>query len=379
MSDHAELALLPEGLHDDLPPGAAQEAAIIEGFVRRFEAYGYERVKPPLVEFEESLLSGPGAGLARHMFRLMDPISQRMMGVRPDITPQVARIATARLGGRPRPLRLCYSGQVLRVRGTQLRPERQFAQAGCELIGAASLEADGEVVLLATDALDRAGVRDITVDLTAPTLVTTLAAELGLDDAVARRVRVALDAKDIAALSVLPADLRLPFVGLLEAAGPAAVAIDALRRLTLPPPVAGLVDRLAAVADYVQAAAPRLRVTLDAGESRGFEYETGVSFTLFAPRVRGELGRGGRYDLDTGETATGFTLYLDSVRRALPQPKAPDRLYLPHGTPAERAAALREDGWHCVAALEPAAAAAADARRLGCSHILEDGSAVRLD
>ena len=174
MTRHPELALLPEGLHDDLPPGAGHEAETIERLVRHFAGYGYERVKPPLVEFEDSLLSGPGAGLARHMFRLMDPISQRMMGLRPDITPQVARIATTRLAGRARPLRLCYSGQVLRVRGSQLRPERQFAQAGAELIGAGSTEADAEVVLLAAEALAAVGVAGLTVDLTVPALVLLL-------------------------------------------------------------------------------------------------------------------------------------------------------------------------------------------------------------
>ncbi|SVE54273.1 uncharacterized protein METZ01_LOCUS507127, partial [marine metagenome] len=109
MTDYAELALLPEGLHDDLPPFAGHEARSIENLVSQFESHGYERVKPPLIEFEESLLSGPGAGVARHMFRLMDPISQRMMGLRADMTIQVARIAATRLRQAPRPLRLCYA------------------------------------------------------------------------------------------------------------------------------------------------------------------------------------------------------------------------------------------------------------------------------
>ena len=104
MSD-ADRALLPEGLHDDLPPAAEHEAAVIDILLSAFRQHGYARVKPPLVEFEESLLAGPGQGLSRNMFRLMDPISQRMMGLRADMTPQVARIATSRLAKRARPLR----------------------------------------------------------------------------------------------------------------------------------------------------------------------------------------------------------------------------------------------------------------------------------
>ena len=100
-----------------------------------FAAHGYQRVKPPLLEFEDSLLAGSGAAVAEQTFRLMDPDSQRMMGLRADTTPQVARIATTRLADAPRPLRLSYAGQCLRVRGTQLAPDRQIAQAGIELIG----------------------------------------------------------------------------------------------------------------------------------------------------------------------------------------------------------------------------------------------------
>ena len=104
-----------------------------------FAAHGYERVKPPILEFEDSLFAGSGVAVSEQTFRLMDPVSQRMMGLRADTTPQVARIAANRLAGDARPLRLCYAGQVLRVRGTQLAPERQVPQAGIELIGTGSV------------------------------------------------------------------------------------------------------------------------------------------------------------------------------------------------------------------------------------------------
>ena len=134
-NDNDHRGLLPAGLADLLPPDAAREARAIDVAIERFAAFGYERVKPPLVEFEESLLGGPGAALAPQTFRLMDPVSQRMMGVRPDMTVQVARIAVTRLKHEPRPLRLSYGGNVIRVRGNALKPERQFAQVGTELIG----------------------------------------------------------------------------------------------------------------------------------------------------------------------------------------------------------------------------------------------------
>ncbi|HEY8351250.1 MAG TPA: ATP phosphoribosyltransferase regulatory subunit, partial [Sphingomonadales bacterium] len=104
-ADYSERALLPEGFHDDLPPDAEYEASIGERLLARFYAFGYERVSPPLVEFEESLLAGSGRALSRQMFRLMDPASQRMMGIRTDMTIQVARIAGTRLAAAARPLR----------------------------------------------------------------------------------------------------------------------------------------------------------------------------------------------------------------------------------------------------------------------------------
>ena len=132
------LALLPAGLRDLLPPDAEVEAAAVEAMMGCFAAHGYQRIRPPLLEFEDSLLAGSGAAVAEQTFRLMDPVSQRMMGLRADTTPQVARIATTRLAGAPRPLRLSYAGQCLRVRGHHLAPDRQVAQAGIELIGSDS-------------------------------------------------------------------------------------------------------------------------------------------------------------------------------------------------------------------------------------------------
>src|SRR6201995_598756 len=128
-------ALLPAGLRDLLPPDAETEASAVEALMDVFAAHGYQRVKPPLLEFEDSLLAGSGAAVPEQTSRLMAPDSQRMMGVRADTTPQVARIATTRLVNAPRPLRLSYAGQCLRLRGSQLAPDRQVAQAGIGLIG----------------------------------------------------------------------------------------------------------------------------------------------------------------------------------------------------------------------------------------------------
>jgi ATP phosphoribosyltransferase regulatory subunit HisZ len=222
-NDNDHRGLLPAGLADLLPPDAAREARAIDVAIERFAAFGYERVKPPLVEFEESLLGGPGAALASQTFRLMDPVSQRMMGVRPDMTVQVARIAVTRLKHEPRPLRLSYGGNVIRVRGSALKPERQFAQVGTELIGVDSAEADAEAVLLAVDTLRAIGVSDLTVDLNLPTLVAAVANGLNQPAEALNRLRRALDRKDEGGIAKASDDKKVAdlFAGLLRAAGPA--------------------------------------------------------------------------------------------------------------------------------------------------------------
>ncbi len=373
MTDAGTKALLPDGLRDGLPPDAAHESAIAARLVEAFGRFGYARVEPPLVEFEDTLLDGAAASIANATFRLMDPVSQRMMGVRADMTLQVARIATTRLANAPRPLRLAYAGHVLRVRGSQLRPEREFRQAGVELIGAAEAAADAEVIALAATALSDAGVADISADINLPTLVPGLCE--GLDPAARDRLRVALDRKDTEAAAAEGGNL---FAQLLDATGPAPTALAALQAIDLPPEAAAERARLAVVVDLVQAARPDIMITVDPVEHRGFEYHSGLSFTLFARGVRGEIGRGGRYRAGAGETATGFSLFLDSIMRAVPAMQPPSRLFLPFGVSADTAAAVRAKDWICIAGLGPVDDVQGEARRLGCTHILENGEPVAL-
>lgn len=382
VNDNFHRGLLPAGLGDMLPPDAAREAHAIETLTARFAAFGYQRVKPPLVEFEESLLGGPGAAMAAQTFRLMDPVSQRMMGVRTDMTVQVARIATTRLRDAPRPLRLSYAGNVIRVKGSALRPERQFAQAGVELIGSDAPEADAEAVLLAADALRAVGVKGLSVDLNLPTLVTALCQEMALSAATVSRLRRALDRKDEAAVETAlrgeSAERQAVFAALLAATGPALAGVALLRAIRMPDAARAEADRLERAVAMVHEAAPDLRLTIDPVEYRGLEYQTGVSFTLFALGARGELGRGGRYSAGypedgATEPATGFTLYMDAVLAAAHVDLPGRRLYVPAGHRWADMADLQVQGFVAVRGFAPVADPRAEARRLDCSHALLDG------
>jgi ATP phosphoribosyltransferase regulatory subunit len=382
MNDTPHPALLPAGLYDLLPPEAEIEAEVTARLMGVLAAHGYERVKPPLVEFEETLLSGAGAAMASDTFRTMDPISHRMIGVRADMTPQIARIAATRLSHKPRPLRLSYAGQVLRVTGSQMRPERQIGQVGAELIGAGLPAADVEAIAVAGEALAALGVPDLSVDLTLPTLVPAIAEAYGIEGERAAGLRAALDHKDMAAVASLAGEAGGLLARLVAAAGAADATRAALDRLDLPERAGLERDRLGAVLDGLAAAVPALRLTVDPVENRGFEYHTGISFAFFArvgPELGplGELGRGGRYQAGAPaapEPATGFTLYTDTILRTLPPPPPRRRVLMPPGTDPVRARALRAEGWITVAAILSAADWREEARRLDCGYVLEEGA-----
>ena len=374
-NNFTHIALLPAGFKDQLPSVAAHEAHLVQGIIECCEFYGYERVKPPLIEFEDSLFHGPGRSMMGSTFRLMDPLSGRMMGVRADMTVQVSRIATTRLGHLARPLRLCYSGEVLRVTPDNLNPERELVQVGAELVGADVLAADLEVILMAFDALNQAGARNISIDITAPTLLPVLLNSIGLELLHLPELRDALDRKDISAVEKFGGDNSDLLINIMIAAGAWQGGIDKLRKLKLPIEVIEIVDRLEAVASTIASENLGLEVTIDPVENRGFEYYSGLGFSFFSKGIRGELGRGGRYNLNekSAESSCGFTLYMETLLRASLEPIKKNKLFIPAGENRLVILGFQADGWSTVSGLENVNNESVEAKRLGCSHFLKDG------
>jgi len=360
----ANPSLLPEGLRDRLPPEAEALGRVRGAVLWVAEMNGYARVEPPLAEFETTLLGRLKSSRSTDLLRMLDPISQRMLALRPDITAQVGRIAATRMAHRARPLRLCYAGQVLKVRGTMLRPEREMCQAGCEIVGTDGVAAVVEAIRVALDALAAAGATGLSIDLTLPDLVPLLAAgpmPLAPDriDAVIHE----LDGKDAGALADLGASAYLP---LIEAAGPVDSAIARLSTLDSGGLLASRIDGVRAIAAAI---GERATVTLDPTERHGFEYQSWIGFSIFAAGVRGEVGRGGSYTIvhagDTEEPAVGFSLFLDPIVGAGVAPVGRERVFLPLGTDPAVAATIHAEGRATVAAL----AVSDDAAALGCTHV----------
>ncbi len=358
--------LLPEGLEDRLPQAAAAAARIERAALGEMHAWGYDPVAPPLIEFESSMAERMHGFATRHMVRFVDPKSLRTLALRSDITVQVGRIAATSLAGHPRPLRLCYAGEVARIAGNPLDPRREALQLGAELIGSDSAPAAAEIVELAIATLEAMGATRISVDFTLPDLVDTLAAEeFPLDTGQVAAVRRELDAKDAGALKEAGGAAYLP---LLYAAGPFDQALEKLSAIDAKGALATRIAGLRQIADRV---AHRARLTLDPSERHGFEYQSWFGFTIYADGVRGTLGRGGTYRIGgSDEPATGFSLYPEELVEAVKAAESrPDAVFLPLGHDREAARKLRAQGWRTVAALSEAD----DPQALGCTHRL-DGS-----
>ena len=304
--------LLPEGLRDRLPGEAAAQARTVRALLDRIEAQGYERVSPPLVEYEDSLAARLKSSRT-DMARFVDPLSQRTLAIRPDITPQIARIVSTQLAAAPRPLRLAYAGPVLKLSASQLNPQRETMQVGAELIGSDSVEAACEIAGIAVDALMAAGVTGLTVDLTLPDLVQTLAGQI-LSAAQIVALDLLLDMKDAGGLvSAGHAD----WLPLIAATGPVGSALAALRTFDH----AGLMSsRITGIEAIAATLATRdVRVTLDPTERHGFEYQSWFGFSLFVAGLPNAIGRGGSYVIahpdGRNEPATGFSVYPDSLSK----------------------------------------------------------------
>jgi ATP phosphoribosyltransferase regulatory subunit len=306
-------ALLPPGFYDVLPDAAEKEASAVEALMAHFKKGGYRRVSAPLMEFEDALLSGPGASLNSATFRVMDPVSQRMLGLRTDHTLQIGRIAASRLADVKRPLRLSYAGPVISVDAGSVDGPRQKTQVGVELIGGLEAKDDAEVIRLAASALAALGVKDVSVDLLLPTLVRAQAEDGKLDKNKQQALYHALDRKDEGAVKALGGDaIYETALALLRAGGTPEKAMETLSKLTLKNGAAADRDRLKSVLALLSKDFPAA-VTVDLVETRCFEYQTGLSFAFYSKQSDSVLARGGRYRTQSDEPATGFTFYAETL------------------------------------------------------------------
>lgn len=381
---HKNTALLPSGCYDLLPPYARQESELSHTLLSIFESFGYEQVSPPLLEYSDSLLSGRGSSLSSQIFRVMDPTAHKVMGIRADITLQIARIAMTRLSHAPRPLRLCYNGLILRMQGEQLKNDRQLHQAGIELIGASSAQADAEVILVAAEALNKAGITNISIDLNLPGIVGSLLAAERLDEAQLQTLLNAVAHKDVSTIRTISFSYRDTLIGLLQNAGVAETVLTTIERLDLPDSARRECADLRQVVEILRERNNKnWTITIDATENRGAGYHSGIGFSIFVAGVACEVGRGGRYKIQ-GETAmsdseaTGFTLYLETLLDILPQTTRTKRILVSDGISSKNTDKLHQEGFVVIYALSEYGCGEDEAKRLGCWYLYKDGQVVKI-
>lgn len=356
--------LLPEGVEEILP----ERAAVIEGLRRRlldlYSRWGYELVFPPLIEFLESLLNGAGRDLERETFKLTDQLTGRMMGVRADITPQVARIDAHSLR-RQGPSRLCYCSTALRTRIGLPGTSRIPYQVGVELFGHAGVDSDAEVISLMLATLAEAGARGVTLDLGHVGIYRELVRSAGLNDAdeaalsdiYLRKARTELDA--FVEERALPAPLAAALSALPWLAGEG--ALEKARAMLAPASTAAL-DELAQVTELagrIKASHPEVRVHIDLGELRGYHYHTGCLFAAYLDGASEPLAKGGRYDhigevFGRARPATGFSADLKLLADCQGVPVRAAGILAPAGADAAllaEIARLRAAGERVVQAL----------------------------
>ncbi|MEO8345572.1 MAG: ATP phosphoribosyltransferase regulatory subunit [Betaproteobacteria bacterium] len=333
--------LLPEAIEDVLPDEAARVEALRRALLDQFRAHGYRLVAPPLIEHLDSLLTGTGRDLDLQTFKMVDPLSGRMLGLRADTTPQVARI-DAHLLNEAGVTRLCYAGSVLRTSVSGPGDTREVMQIGGELYGFGGIAADSEVMQLLLSALGRAGIGGLHLDLGHVGVYRALARAAGLDatgEGTDSELFHALRNKDAAAVRDLTGDLdavaRDALRSLVGLYGPARETIDAARRVLPALPEVGAA--LDAVASLAAAATGVDAIHVDLADLRGYHYYTGATFSVFATSGSGtvvDCGRGGRYDgvghaFGRARPATGFSLDLRRLATLVGDSGATDTIASP--------------------------------------------------
>lgn len=324
--------LLPKGVTDFLPEKAGK-IAYIEGRIRRvFELWGFRRIITPLLEFHDVMALGVGEDLKEKAFRFDDRHTGKLLAIPPDITPQVARIVATRMQRQPLPHRICYQGRVLRHAELQSGRSREIFQAGVELIGLDSPEADAEMIAMAVEVLQRLGIENFKIDIGQVDFFRGIMAESGLGEAEKGPVREAIRKKDVSAVraildrSYVRDSVREEITALPRLFGGRNVLDDAARVATNDRSRKAL-DNIAEVLDILDIYGLSQYLTIDLGEIRGLDYHTGITFEGFVGGVGEAVCGGGRYDSLTAKygfpaPATGFAFNILALLSALE--KQPD-------------------------------------------------------
>ncbi len=379
-----DIWLLPEGISEVLPEQAAHLESLRRKLLDTFECWGYQLVIPPFVDFLHSLLTGSGHDLELQTFKLTDQLSGELLGVRADMTPQVARIDAHNLK-HDWPTRLCYAGTILHTLGDELEKSRSPMQIGAELYGHAGIDSDYEVIRLMLEMLAISGVQNVHLDMGHVGIYRALAEQAGLDlqqeaelfDVLQRKARTELTEL----LEQWPIDktYKAFFADLPKLNG----GSDTLSRATSLMQNAGAsissaLQDLQSISERLQRDYPALTVSYDLAELRGYHYHTGMVFAAFVPSIGREIARGGRYDnigavFGRARPATGFSADLKILAALLDDTLQPakQRIFAPSLPDQDLSEVIRDLRASGKQVIQELPGQAGNAAQMGCNAILE--------
>lgn len=346
--------LLPDGIEEVLPPLAWRAETLRRELLDLYRSWGYELVIPPYIEYLESLLTGIGSDLDIQTFKVTDQLTGRMMGIRADMTPQVARIDAHSLRHEG-PARFCYGGSVLHTRAANMLSSRSPIQMGAELYGCADLTADAEIISLMLETLDVAGAQQIHLDIGHVAIYRGLVAAAGLGgdeeaelfDLLQRKAKADVESFIKAKVSDPAVAEMLARLTILNGA---ADVIDKARAVLrqAPPSVQQALDMLEELGQRLATMYPQIDLYFDLAELRGYQYHTGIVFAAYVSGYGQAIAKGGRYDhigevFGRARAATGFSADLKALIKLAPQPE-PDKqaILAPLNSDSGLAAAIKQ-------------------------------------
>ncbi|MBI5642666.1 MAG: ATP phosphoribosyltransferase regulatory subunit [Deltaproteobacteria bacterium] len=321
---------LPQGVRDILPEESKKIGAVESGILSVFERYGFKKVITPLLEYVEVLSLGMGENLKERVLKFIDPSTGRVVAIRPDITPQIARVVATRMRDYPLPLKLCYNENVLRYQEVNDGKSREVLQMGAEYISsAATPQADAEIIIIAIEALREIGLKSFKIDIGDVGFLRTVLERLNVSEPERKLIKDAIAIKDTSGLEIILDELggkvkkddRLLLLNLTTFYGEEEV-IEKARSFSRDAASLNALHNLQEIVDIITEKGLKDSVTIDLGEVRGFDYYTGVIFEGFASGVGKPILSGGRYDslfarYGYPAAATGFAFDVEHIVSAL--------------------------------------------------------------
>ena len=303
--------LLPEGFRDSLPELATKENRVNSIFIKLMQINGFLLVKPPLLEFESSLFFLLDDNEDANSFRVLDPISQKMMGIRSDITVQIARISCGSLVELPRPLKVCYSGEVLRVNNNNLNLSRQSTQIGSEIIGIEQNDCENEIITLMIESLNCLRIKNFFINFTMPTLISAIVKDFKLSKTDLEFVRDRFNNKNSDGLEKISKRLKIISDALIDSVGDAKVNLKKLKKIKFTKKIKLEIQSFIKIISRIIKDFPCLKILIDPLEIDESNYHTGIAFKVFSENFK-ELFSGGNYKV-SNENCIGFSGFTESL------------------------------------------------------------------